>query len=181
MKKVYIVRHCQAEGQTPHSSLTEKGFKQAEELAAFFNDIPVERIISSPYMRAIQTIQPLANRLSIEIEMNSQLEERVLSTNSLSDWLKKLRTTFEDPYIKFEGGESSEEAENRIREVVEGVFKSGLENTVIVTHGNLMALLLNYYTKKFGFDEWANLSNPDIYLLNSGSNGVTIERLWTDS
>ncbi|HLQ83400.1 MAG TPA: histidine phosphatase family protein [Pseudogracilibacillus sp.] len=110
--------------------------------------------------------------------MNSQLEERVLSTKLLSDWLEKLRTTFKSPYIKFEGGESSEEAVNRIIEVVEGAFKSELENTVIVTHGNLMALLLNHYNKQFGFNEWANLSNPDIYLLKSDSNRVTFERLW---
>src|SRR5699024_6889516 len=63
-------------------------------------------------------------------------------------------------------------------EVVEGAFKSELENTVIVTHGNLMALLLNHYNKQFGFNEWANLSNPDIYLLKSDSNRVTFERLW---
>ncbi len=129
-------------------------------------------------MRAVQTIQPLAERLNVEIEMNSQLEERVLSTKSLSDWLEKLRASFEDSHIKFEGGESSEEAVNRIIEVVEGAFKSELENTVIVTHGNLMALLLNYYDKQFGFNEWANLSNPDIYLLKSDSDGVTFERLW---
>src|SRR5699024_1772970 len=116
--------------------------------------------------------------IKCEIEMNSQLEERVLSTKLLSDWLEKLRTTFKSPYIILEGGESSEEAVNRIIEVVEGAFKSELENTVIVTHGNLMALLLNHYNKQFGFNELANLSNPDIYLLKADSNRVTLQRLW---
>ncbi|PBB04660.1 histidine phosphatase family protein [Salimicrobium humidisoli] len=178
MKKMYIVRHCEAKGQASNSPLTEKGFKQAEELNTFFNNVPVERIISSPYVRAIETIQPLAERLNVEIEMNSQLEERVLSTKSLSDWPEKLKRTFENPCLKFEGGESSEEAANRILEVVEGAFKSKFEHTVIVTHGNLMALLLNNYNKQFGFNDWANLSNPDVYLLNSNSNGINFERLW---
>lgn len=68
LKKIYIVRHCKAEGQASNSPLTEIGFKQAEELDAFFNNVPVERIISSPYMRAVQTIQPLAERLNVKLK-----------------------------------------------------------------------------------------------------------------
>ncbi|MFJ7936331.1 histidine phosphatase family protein [Sporosarcina sp. NPDC096371] len=177
MKKIYVIRHCEAEGQSSESPLTARGYRQASELATFFENVNVERIISSPYKRAVQTIQPLAERLNVEIEMNSQLEERVLSTESFPDWLEKLRKTFDNPDLKFEGGESSEEAANRIGEVVEGVFKSEFENSIIVTHGNLMALLLNHYNKQFGFDEWATLSNPDIYLLHSDSNGVNFERI----
>lgn len=180
LKKIYVVRHCEAEGQSSGSSLTATGFRQANELAGFFNNFKVERIISSRYKRAIQTIQPLAERLNVEIEMKSQLEERVLSTESLADWFEKLRKTFDNPDLKFEGGESNEEAKNRIMEVVDDVFKSEFENTIIVTHGNLMALLLNHYNKEFGFNQWANLSNPDIYLLNSDSKGVTFERIWNE-
>ena len=178
LKKIYIVRHCRAEGQAYNAPLTETGFKQAAELDTFFNEIHVERIISSPYKRAVQSIKPLSERLNVDIELNGQLKERVLSTEPLSDWFEKLRTTFENPEIKFAGGESSIEAVNRIIEVVEDVLNSELENTVIVTHGNVMALLLNHYNKQFGFNEWANLGNPDVYLLNANSNGITFERIW---
>ncbi len=177
LKKIYVVRHCEAEGQSAESPLTETGFRQASELATFFDNIKVDRIISSPYKRAIQTAQPLAERLNVKIEINSKLEERVLSAEPLADWLEKLRKSFDNPNLKFEGGESSEEAAIRAMEVVEGVFKSGFENTMIVAHGNLMALVLNHYNKQFGFDEWASLSNPDIYLLNSHSHGVIVERI----
>jgi len=179
LKNIYVIRHCEAVGQPPESPLTERGLKQANDLADFFDNIKVERIISSPYKRAIQTIQPLANQLNIEIEMNSRLKERVLSTNHLSDWFEKLKQTFEDFELKFEGGESSQEAVNRIIEVVENVFKSELENTLIVTHGNLMSLLLNHYNNEFGFVEWSNLRNPDVYLLKSDGNEMTFERLWS--
>ncbi|MDY7220792.1 histidine phosphatase family protein [Halalkalibacterium halodurans] len=179
LKSIYVIRHCEAEGQPPESPLTNKGLKQAIDLAAFFDNIKVERIISSPYKRAIQTIQPLAKKLNVEIEINSQLTERVLSTNHLSDWFEKLRTTFEDFEIKFEGGESSQDAVKRILNVVEDSFTGEFENTLIVTHGNLMSLLLNHYNKEFGFDEWLNLSNPDVYLLKIDNNEITSERLWS--
>ena len=94
MKKIYIIRHCEAEGQPSEAQLTDRGFKQALDVSEFFSGIKIDRIISSPYKRAIQTVQPLAMRLNIEIEIDRQLTERVLSTKNLSDWLEKLRTTF---------------------------------------------------------------------------------------
>ncbi|WP_371471382.1 histidine phosphatase family protein [Niallia circulans] len=171
LKKVYIIRHCEAKGQPSEAQLTDKGFKQAIEISKFFAGIKIDRIISSPYKRAIQSIEPLATRLNLEIEINRKLIERVLSTESLSDWLDKLKATFE-------GGESSQEAMKRIVKIIEDVFNNEHENTIIVTHGNLMSLLLNFYNKNFGFDDWQNLSNPDIYLLKNVGNKVIYERLW---
>lgn len=179
MKNVYIIRHCEAEGQSSDAQLTEQGLKQALNLSGFFSKIKVDRIISSPYERAIQSIQPLAKQLNIEIEIDEKLTERVLSTKDISDWKNKLRTTFEDVLLKFEGGESSQEAKERIVDVVEDVFKDTSENTVIVTHGNLMSLLLNNYNKSFGFDDWQDLSNPDLYVLRKKGNKVTQKRLWS--
>lgn len=178
LKKIYIIRHCEAKGQPSEAQLTERGFKQALDVSEFFSEIKIDRIISSPYKRAIQSIQPLAKRLNVEIEIDRKLTERVLSTENLSDWSEKLRTTFENVELKFEGGESSQEAMKRIVEIVEEVFNSESENTIIVTHGNLLSLLLKYYNENFGFDDWQNLSNPDLYLLRNASNKVIYERLW---
>lgn len=177
MKNIYMIRHCEAEGQAPEAKLTDKGIQQASDLAAFFEKRKVDRIISSPFKRAIQTIQPLADERDIVIEMNHQLSERVLSTRNMPDWYDKLRDTYENLDLKYEGGESSREAVNRVIEVVDEVLKSDAENTIIVTHGGLLSLLLNHYDKNFGFEQWATLRNPDVYLLTS-ENQITFERLW---
>jgi 2,3-bisphosphoglycerate-dependent phosphoglycerate mutase len=178
LKKIYLIRHCEAEGQPSEAKLTGRGLKQALELSGFLSDRKIDRIISSPYKRAIQSIQPLARRLTIEIETDELLIERVLSTKNLSDWVEKLKATFDDLELKFEGGESSHDAMKRTVEVVEEVFNSESENTIIVTHGNLLSLLLKYYKKDFGFEDWQNLSNPDVFLLKNEDNKVTIERIW---
>ncbi|WP_078551953.1 histidine phosphatase family protein [Bacillus alkalicellulosilyticus] len=179
MKSIYVVRHCEAEGQPAEAPLTESGVKQADDLVDFFKNKKVERIISSPYKRAIQTIQPLANQLQLEIEKNPLLKERELSTDSFPDWLEKLKTTYDDLDLKFKGGESSSEAANRIKKVVDEIGKSKPDHTIIVTHGNIMSLLLNHYDSQFGFDRWANLSNPDVYLLKIDENEVAFERVWS--
>ncbi|WP_033826813.1 histidine phosphatase family protein [Bacillus andreraoultii] len=178
MKNIYVIRHCEAVGQPPEAQLTDRGYKQALELSELFFDVKIDRIISSPYKRAIDSIQPLAKQLDIKIEINRQLTERVLSTKNLTDWLEKLRETFDNIDLKFDGGESSQEAMKRIVGVVEEVFKGGNENTIIVTHGNIMSLLLKYFNNDFGFEDWKNLSNPDIYLIKSENNKVTYERVW---
>lgn len=177
MKKIYLIRHCEAEGQPPEAALTERGFKQAIQLADLFTGISINRIISSPFVRTIQSIEPLAKRLNLEIETNDLLTERVLSSENLSDWLEKLRSTFEDFDLKFEGGESSNEAVKRIISVVEEVLNSEAENTIIVTHGNLLSLLLNHYNNHFGFEDWKALRNPDVFLLKKEKHSLTYERL----
>lgn len=179
-KKIYIVRHCEAQGQPTESQLTDKGYKQAIYLSEFFSNPKIDRIISSPFLRAIQSVEPISEETNIKIEIDERLSERTLSTTNLPDWLEKLKATFDDLELKFEGGESSKEAMNRIVNVVDEVFKSETENTIIVTHGNLMSLLLKNYDNSFDFDCWKNLSNPDVFLLSYTNNEVNMERLWRE-
>jgi predicted acetyltransferase len=180
MKNIYLIRHCEAQGQPAQAPLTNKGHKQAIALSEFFRDIPIDRIISSPFVRTTQSIEPLAKRLNLEIERNDLLTERVLSTENLSDWLEKLRATFDDFDLKFEGGESNYEAVKRIVSVVKEVLNSEAQNTIIVTHGNLLSLLLNHYNDHFGFEEWKSLRNPDVFLLRKEDDKFTYERLAVD-
>lgn len=124
MKTIYLIRHCQAEGQEAEAKLTELGELQALELANFFKDVSVNRIISSPYIRAVETIQPLADQKQVELETDDRLKERVLSTSQLPDWMEKLEATFHDGTLKYDNGESSDEAAQRIQRVVDEVLKS---------------------------------------------------------
>ncbi|GAQ18256.1 phosphoserine phosphatase 2 [Oceanobacillus picturae] len=179
-KNIYIIRHCKAEGQVPDAPLTEEGFIQAKELAKSLSDLKVDRIISSPFVRAIQTIKPFAENKDIDIEVDSRLAERVLSTAFLTDWMEKLEATFNDTDLKFEGGESSNEAAKRIVEVIDEIVVSGTEDTVIVSHGGIISLLLNYYDKSFGFEQWMSIRNPDVYHLKVTETGANFNRLLKD-
>jgi len=178
LKNIYLVRHCEAEGQSAEAQLTERGNHQALDLSAFFHSIQVDRIISSPYKRARQSIEPLALCLNLEIENDHRLTERVLSSENLPNWFEKLKATFTDMDLTFEGGESSRAAMKRIVAVTEEVFQSDAINTVIVTHGNIMSLLLKHYQKDVGFTDWCNLSNPDVFLLKYEKHKIICARIW---
>ena len=178
MKNLYIVRHCEALGQESDAPLTDEGLKQANALAAFFKDLRVEKIISSPYKRAVQTVEPLAKEMGIGIEVEDALKERILSVEAFSDWKDRLKMTFGDFDLKFKGGESSNEAKKRILGIIKKVINNEFENTIIVTHGNLMSLLLQHYNNSFGFEQSISLSNPDVYHIKITDHKVTQERIW---
>ena len=180
-KIIYIIRHCEAEGQAPDAPLTAKGKLQAEKLSKFLFERNIDRIVSSPFLRAIQTIEPFATGKHLEIEVDNRLRERVLSSVSMPDWMDKLETTYDDFNLKYEGGESSNEAIRRIIEVVNELITGDSQNSLIVAHGGIISLLLHHYDKHLGFETWRNLSNPDVYKLQISDNNHQLQRLWTET
>ncbi|WP_188207245.1 histidine phosphatase family protein [Alkalibacillus aidingensis] len=177
-KNIFIIRHCKADGQAPEAKLTTHGEKQAEELVDFFSDQPIDRIISSPYIRAIGSIKPLSNKLNLPINVDPRLAERVLSTSDLPNWMEQLEATFDNIDLKLEGGESNREALTRGREVIHEILNGDDENTIIVSHGGLISILLSHYMNGFGFTGWRGLSNPDVYLLTNQHGEIIVKRIW---
>ncbi|MFX3674986.1 MAG: histidine phosphatase family protein [Paenisporosarcina sp.] len=174
MKTIYLVRHCAATGQSHEAELTDLGNEQAYELTSFFKNKTINHIISSPFLRAQDSIKPTAHEKNLPIQIDKRLSERTLSTNDLPNWLELLEQTFRDFDLKLSGGESSREATARAIEVV----KETPDNSLLVTHGNLMSLVLKHFDDSFGFEEWKSLSNPDVYKLTFEQNESKISRVW---
>jgi len=78
---VFLVRHAKAgdrrkwEGADLLRPVSKKGRKQADALVALFADLDVARILSSPSVRCVQTVQPLADRCGIKVEETEALAE----------------------------------------------------------------------------------------------------------
>lgn len=178
MKKLYVVRHCRAEGQHPDAGLTGEGCAQAEALADFLADRGIQRIVSSPFRRALQSVAPLAERLRLQVETDERLVERILSHEDLPDWPDRLRETFEDLDLSFRGGESSRVAIGRAASVVHDILEDRAATTALVTHGNLMTLLLKSFDDRFGFDDWKKLTNPDVFCVIVEREKAVVERVW---
>jgi broad specificity phosphatase PhoE len=60
--------------------LTELGFAQADAAAARLADVPLTRIIISPYMRALQTAQPILKSHQVPAEIMHEVRERAAFT-----------------------------------------------------------------------------------------------------
>lgn len=81
MAKVYLVRHAAAgerrlwEGDDRERPLSPKGWRQSEALADRLERLGVTTLHSSPYVRCVQTLEPLAGRLQRSIAIENRLCE----------------------------------------------------------------------------------------------------------
>jgi 2,3-bisphosphoglycerate-dependent phosphoglycerate mutase len=176
-KTLYIIRHAKASGQEPDAPLTPEGELQALHLADLLASLPIERIVSSPFTRATRSIAPLAQRLNLPIITDERLIERVLSSTDLFDWISALRASFEDLDLCFPGGESSRAATQRAVGALNDMLAHCVGTSVIVTHGNLMSLLLKHFNPEIGFADWQKLTNPDVYRVELVGRSRTLQRI----
>lgn len=86
-------------------------------------------------------------------------------------------TFFLDLDLSFEGGESSRTAMTRGIAVVHQAMQEIANSVIIVTHGNLMTLILKYFNEQIGYAEWEKFQNPDVYRVKFSSEGNSVEQM----
>jgi len=178
-QELILVRHASATGQEALAELTDEGRAQARVLAGLLLPYRMERVISSPFVRATETIRPLCERANLQLETDPRLVERVLSGQPLADWRDHLRRSFDDFDYRLEGGESARAAQRRGMSVLQSALESKAL-CVLVTHGNLLALMLNAIDGSVGFDHWSKLSNPDAFIVGFEPDApAPIRRIWS--
>ena len=78
---ILLVRHASAgdrdvwDGDDRLRPLDERGRRQASELVELLAAYQVERILSSPALRCVQTVEPLALARGLSIEVRDELSE----------------------------------------------------------------------------------------------------------
>jgi 2,3-bisphosphoglycerate-dependent phosphoglycerate mutase len=181
MRHLFLVRHCESTGQEASAPLTAVGHTQAMRLADHLETVGVGLLVASPYTRAQQSVAPLAQRLGLPVETDARLAERVLSAAPLVHWREAIRRTFADLDLVWPGGESSRTAMARGRAAVDALLARPERVVVVVTHGNLMTLILHSFEAQLAFAAWERLSNPDVYCLTVHPDGIRVSRTWVPS
>src|SRR5437773_540104 len=81
MPTFYVVRHAKAgsrshwTGDDRKRPLNKKGEKQAEDLVELYASFPITAVHSSPYLRCIQTVEPLAKARGLDVLKSPDLQE----------------------------------------------------------------------------------------------------------
>jgi 8-oxo-dGTP diphosphatase len=79
--KLYVVRHADAGHRSDWSGpdhkrpLSARGERQADGIRNELADSGVVRLVSSPYTRCVQTLEPLAKELGLTVEADERLAE----------------------------------------------------------------------------------------------------------
>ncbi|RFB14753.1 histidine phosphatase family protein [Bacillus sp. HNG] len=179
---LYFVRHAHSI-YTPEEltrPLSEKGKADALRVTSILANEKIDVVISSPYKRAIQTVEGVADYIYQNVIIIDDFKERKLSEGPVADFESAIRKVWEDERFSWAGGESNLIAQKRGVEATHSVLETHEgKNIVIGTHGNLMVLIMNYFDKKYDFSFWSELDMPDIYKLTF-ENGILVEvnRIW---
>lgn len=169
--QILLVRHCESSGQAPDAPLTERGRAQAEALAAFLARHPIDRVIASPYRRAVESIEPFARTAGLAIETDENLREHRLADPPIEAWRDAVARCFADEAFRAPGGESGAESLARARCAVEAVRASGARLPLLASHGQILSHLLRSIDGRFGFDDWGRMTNPDVFRIDVRSDG----------
>ena len=169
---VLLIRH--AESVAPGISgfdeytrpLTAKGMRDASQLCDQLSSMRIDAAYSSPYLRARQTIEPIARARGLAIDIVEDLRERLLSPVDLPDWRAHLKRSWNDFDYALPGGETSRDAQARIVRVLDTVASRHAGGTVILaSHGNLIALALNAFMPSVDYAFWESIPMPAVFTL----------------
>ncbi|TYS22769.1 histidine phosphatase family protein [Bacillus subtilis] len=181
--KLYVIRHGEARGNKPNDPLTPKGEEQVKKLIDFLlirEEMKVDQMISSPYLRATQTADILNNRLNIGYNIDTNLRELDFGVeNGDIDFADQLEKQFKNFDLKLSGGESNQEVMNRVSILIDKLLLKG-GTFILVTHRVTLALLLRYFDdERFGFNECISLTNPDAFVVTlTNHQNILIEDIW---
>lgn len=139
-------------GRLPHIHLNDLGRAEAQELAGRLSHLPIRRIFSSPLERCLETVQPLALRLGVEVNILEELNEV-----DLGDWTGRsfdeldreagwrLFNTFRSR-AHIPNGELMVEVQKRMVAAIEGLREKYPEDLIaIFSHGDPIRAAISHY------------------------------------
>lgn len=182
---IYMVRHAQSpydEGTEKTRGLTPKGKADIERVTELLINEKIDMIISSPYARAILSVEGLAKHLNIEVQTFEDLREFDFGTEIFGseELMASISEGFKNPEYFLPVAESNAQCQKRAISILESVLNEHKGKKIAVgTHGLVMTLMMNYFDQAYDFDFLNQLSKPDIYKMEFEDLELKeVTRLW---
>ena len=174
MKKIIFIRHCKAEmgGVDNERKLDEDGIAQSKSLAEKLKKLISNKVIiySSPFRRAVESINPyLKSNENAKLIEEISLEE--IDHGKSPDLSKHqiIEKMWNDENYSIKGHKSQIQHFQSVKPFLDKIineFYDNKQDLVLITHGNLLGMILKFYFKKeFKFENWKKMSMPDVYIL----------------
>ncbi len=200
--KIYLIRHCESEddvlncyGGCADFDLTDKGIETAEQYSNKIVNLGIEKIFSSPYKRAKNVASIFNEKLNCGIDIIDDLKEMntygVMSgvnkylAKKIFDLLLNSEEYKEFGYYKgksFEGGESVENFDNRVRNAFSFITNNSYNTIAIVSHGGVFrSVYKNILNQSKKILEIADVATIEIEYDNGeysiiSMNGIELEK-----
>lgn len=161
MPVILLIRHGENDyvkkgrlaGRLPGVHLNKNGKAQAEALAERLKAAPIKAIYSSPLERAMETAQPLADALSLEIQQREGLievdfgewqDQRIKGLSRTKPW-KVVQLA--PARFRFPGGETFADAQYRMTREIDAIAAQHESKDLIalVSHSDPIKLAVAFY------------------------------------
>lgn len=178
---IYFIRHAQSHPSAKlfHSEwpLSELGRKQASKLALLIEYLEIQKMISSPFVRCLDTIKPFVTNSQVDVEVHDDLRERYIVDKLVDNFSEIWKKSWDDFHFSLPGCESSHQAQQRFSNAIELIVKKHRGSTLgISTHGNVLGLFLNHINPIFHIEEAETIRNPDVLKIIAHSDGYEWDR-----
>lgn len=161
MTEIYFIRHAEPNYKNHNDvlrELTPKGIKDREIVTTFLKNKNIDAVLSSPYLRSIDTVKHFADKYNYSIEIIEDFRERKVDSVWIEDFTGFCKQQWNDFSYKLSDGESLGEVQNRNISALKYVLsKYQDKNLVIGSHGTALSTIINYYDKSFGYDDFEKI------------------------
>ncbi len=174
MVDLLLVRHAVSVPPTPDGPdeyqrpLTERGCEQACALVAALGSCGASRVVSSPYLRAVQTLEPTARAMGLSICRRDELREWRSGLAPTLDWQAHYEWSWARPDTAIGTGETLADLTTRARNTVRDLVVSAAPAATILaaTHGTWIARALLALGLPIDCAFWLSMPMPAIYTLS---------------
>lgn len=172
---IILIRHStvkiEPEKQADTWQLSEEGRVRIRLLAQKLKPYAIQRLISSPQEKAIQTAEAISEEFKIECGIQAGLEEHHRETThyfqNRAEFLATIQSLFENPDHLVYGEESANQALERFEIALNKCLSDYPNESIgLVTHGTVLALFIAKYNNLDVFAFWQSLEMPMAFVLS---------------
>ncbi len=168
--RIILVRHADSVVPTPSGPsdlsrpLTPAGLAAAADVAPQLVALGVGRVLSSPYLRAVQTVRPAASALGVQVETDPDLREWDSGFEPRPDFARLHEESWSDPSLARPGGESlaqlSARAVGALTRLLDG------PDVLVGSHGTFVSRALVGFGRPVDWAFARAMPMPAVYVLS---------------
>jgi len=154
---VYFIRHAQPDFTVREDAvrpLSAKGKEDAKSLVRVFAKVDIDHIYSSPFLRAVDTVLPLAEQRGMTISLVEDFRERKVDSGWIEDFHTFAKRQWMDFQYKLTDGECLAEVQERNVRALGDILKRHPDSSIVIgTHGTALSTIFYHYDSTYGY-EW---------------------------
>ena len=159
--EIYFIRHAEPNYDNHDDltrELTPKGLVDRELVTNYLSDKNIDIVLSSPYIRAVDTVKHFADKYNMDIDQVEDFRERKIDSCWIEDFVSFSKSQWSDFEYKLSDGECLYEVQSRNVSALQNVLKTNRGKKIAIgSHGTALSMIINYYDNSFGYDDFVSI------------------------